>query len=517
MHHFARYLYLGTGGRCKLDREMIENLLMEEERSGRRGTMMSILMLPWLAHGHISPFLELSKRFSERNITIYFCSTPVSLNSIRERLSRTKYASGILLVELHLPNLPDLPPHFHTTKHLPPHLMPTLKKAFDLSSRGFSDILGLLRPDLIVYDFLQPWAPAVARSQGIPAVEFLCSSAAMSTFSFNFQVNPGAEFPFPEIYLSSHEVPGFAQLFEKTANGIKDGDRVKWCHERSAEVVLIKSFREIEAKYIDYLTVVTRKKVVPVGPLVDEDHDNGQKDDGRRSEITDWLDKKREKSTVFVSFGSEYFLSEEEILEIAQGLEQSRMNFIWVIRFHGGGGGEDQQWKRPVDSIEEALPEGFLGRVRDRGFVASVWAPQAEILRHPSTGGFLSHCGWSSVMESMKLGIPIIAMPMHLDQPINARLVVEGVGVGLEVKRDEKGKIRGEEVARTVRSVMVEKAGERVRRRARELRDVMIMRRERGQEDEDIDGAAEQLLQVCGKMNCLVGEEENGRKLLVPN
>nr|GEX32294.1 beta-D-glucosyl crocetin beta-1,6-glucosyltransferase-like [Tanacetum cinerariifolium] len=38
-------------------------------------------------------------------------------------------------------------------------------------------------------------------------------------------------------------------------------------------------------------------------------------------------------------------------------------------------------------------------------------------------------------MEAMKFGVPINAMPMHLDQPVNARLVVE-LGLGKEVLRD---------------------------------------------------------------------------------
>ena len=53
------------------------------------------------------------------------------------------------------------------------------------------------------------------------------------------------------------------------------------------------------------------------------------------------------------------------------------------------------------------------------------WAPQTKILEHPSIGGFVSHCGWSSVMESMKFGVPIIAVPVHFDQPLNNRLVEE--------------------------------------------------------------------------------------------
>ena len=68
------------------------------------------------------------------------------------------------------------------------------------------------------------------------------------------------------------------------------------------------------------------------------------------------------------------------------------------------------------------------------------WAPQGTILKSGRVGGFVSHCGRSSVMESIKFSVPIIAMPMQYDQPLNARFV-EDIGVGLEVKRDNNGDI----------------------------------------------------------------------------
>ena len=93
-------------------------------------------------------------------------------------------------------------------------------------------------------------------------------------------------------------------------------------------------------------------------------------------------------------------------------------------------------------SVEKALPLGFLERVGERGMVVEGWVPQVKILLHSSIGGFVSHCGWSSVMEAMKYGNPIIAIPMHIDQPVNARLVEE-IGVGVEVVRDKNGKLAG--------------------------------------------------------------------------
>ncbi|KAF8396448.1 hypothetical protein HHK36_018067 [Tetracentron sinense] len=382
------------------------------------------------------------------------------------------------MVELHLPTFPDLPPHYHTTKGLPPHLMATLKKAFDMANPSFSNILKTLNPDLLIYDFIQPWAPVVASAQNIPAILFLSSGASASCFFHHKIKGLGVEFPFPSIHLEEHENLKISQLLESSANQLKDKDRVLECVEKSSYIILIKTFREIEAKYIDYLSFLIQKKIVPVGPLVqdliEEDY---------QSKFIEWLSKKDQSSAVFVSFGTEYFLSKEEMEEIAHGLELSKVNFIWVVRFPEG-----ESMK-----VDEALPKRFLERVGERGMVVEGWAPQGKILEHSSIGGFVSHCGWSSVMEGMKYGVPIIAMPMHLDQPMNARLVVE-VGVGMEVKREKDGRVERGEVAKVIREVVVEKEGEEVRRKSKELSEKM-----RKKEEEEIDGVVEELLQLCKK------------------
>ncbi|XP_059648469.1 UDP-glucosyltransferase 29-like [Cornus florida] len=441
----------------------------------RQSNTISILMFPWLAHGHISPFLELAKVLPKRNFYIYLCSTPVNLSSIKPKLTQ-KDSISIKLVELHLPTLPDLPSHYHTTNGLPPDLMPTLKKAFDMSKPTFSNILKTLNPDLLIYDFLQPWAPEVALSHNIPATLFLSPGAASTCFIFHLFKNPSSEFPFPEIYIRDLERVGIMGSDESSSNGLKDHNRLEECARLSSDIVLIKSLRELEGKYIDYLSMEIEKKVVPVGPLVQEGIVKEEK-----MEIFEWLNKKEKGSTVFVSFGSEYFLCREDMEEIANGLELSNVSFIWVVRFPVG----------EKIRVQEALPEGFLERVRGRGMVVEGWAPQTRILGHSNIGGFVSHCGWSSVMEGIKCGVPIIAMPMQLDQPLNAR-VVEEVGVGVEVKRDDSGGLNREEVARVIKGVVVEKSGEVVRRKARELSEKL---REKG--EKEMDGVVEELVKLC--------------------
>lgn len=263
---------------------------------------------------------------------------------------------------------------------------------------------------------------------------------------------------------------------------MKEMNRFMESLNRSCDIILIKSFREIEGKYIDYLSTLAGKKVVPVGPLVEDPISTSEDENSKY--IIRWLDNKDKSSTVFVSFGSEFFLTKEEIEELAHGLELSEANFIWVVRFPEG----------EKVKVDLALPEGFRDRIKDRGMIVEGWAPQVEILRHSSIGGFVSHCGWNSAIESMKFGVPIIAMPMQLDQPLNARLIEEAVGVGVEVRRDESGGLQREEIAKVVRRVVMEKDGEGVRTNARKFSESMGLKKE-----EEIDGVVDELLRLFRK------------------
>ncbi|KAL3501218.1 hypothetical protein ACH5RR_035667 [Cinchona calisaya] len=440
----------------------------------------SILMLPWLAHGHVSPYLELAKKLTTRNFNIYLCSTPATLSSVRSKIGE-KFSQSIQLVEIHLPTLPTLPPHYHTTNGLPSHLMGTLKDAFDMASPNFRNILNSLKPDLVIYDLLQPWAPEAASALNIPAVLFISSSATMTSYAQHFFKTPGIKFPYSStIYFRNYESVFVKSLYKRD----QDTFRVVNCMERSSKIILIKSFKEIEGKYSDYLSCLTGKNVVPVGPLVQDPIFDNQD-----SKIMDWLDKKDKCSTIFVSFGSEYFLSKEDMEEIAYGLELCNVNFIWVVRFPKG--------ENVI--LEEVLPKGFLERLGNRGMVVNGWAPQAKILNHSSVGGFVSHCGWNSVLEGLKFGLPIIAMPMHLDQPVNARLLEE-VGAGVEVLRDSNGKLHREKMAEIINMLVKDASGECVRKRVREFQEKI-----ESKGDEEIDEVVHDLVHLCEMKNKING------------
>ncbi|KAL8512652.1 hypothetical protein ACS0TY_018953 [Phlomoides rotata] len=71
---------------------------------------------------------------------------------------------------------------------------------------------------------------------------------------------------------------------------------MKFLYEVSSEIVLLKTCKGLEGKYIDYLSSVTKKRILGVGSLV---ADADQAED-ENSEILQWLSKKEPNSTVYI-------------------------------------------------------------------------------------------------------------------------------------------------------------------------------------------------------------------------
>ncbi|KAG5583563.1 hypothetical protein H5410_054190 [Solanum commersonii] len=335
-----------------------------------QSTKWKVFLFPWLAYGHISPFLELATKLVDRGFLVDLCSSPINLSFTRTRIPKT-YCSSIHLVELQLPDLQELPPHYHTTNGLPLHLHSTLQK--------------------------QLWAAGVASTLDIPAVRFFTSCATIAHKVVKEHCEDDAEVRTPEEFCDAN--------------------------------------RHVE-------------------------RDGGV--DGNM-EIMEWLGKKDKLSTILVSFGSGYFLTKQELEEVAFGLELSQVNFIWAF-------------------LKELVIEGWL------------WEDglhKQEFLTHSGIGGFVSHCGWNSISESIDYGFPIIVMPMDLDQPMNTKLLVE-IGVALEVLRDENVVLHREDIPRVIKDVICGKSGDNLRCDMRNLGKKL-----RFKNVEDIDAAVMEVTQLC--------------------
>ncbi|KAF2293822.1 hypothetical protein GH714_005021 [Hevea brasiliensis] len=135
----------------------------------------------------------------------------------------------------------------------------------------------------------------------------------------------------------------------------------------------------------------------------------------------------------FLCFGSMGSFSEDQVKEIACALEHSGCRFLWALRRPPLPG----KLASPSDyeDPQEVLPEGFLDRTAGIGKVIG-WAPQVAILAHQAVGGFVSHCGWNSVLESIWFGVPIAAWPIYSEQQLNAFEMVFELGLAVEIKID---------------------------------------------------------------------------------
>lgn len=185
---------------------------------------------------------------------------------------------------------------------------------------------------------------------------------------------------------------------------------------------------------------------------------------GSIKKVLEWLDLQPSKSVLYVSFGSGGTLSGAQLAELAFGLEQSRHRFIWVVRPPREDNTLGTYFKagNKADGLPDYLPEGFLARTSEVGRVVPSWAPQREILSHGSIGGFLTHCGWNSSLESIVEGVPMICWPLYAEQKMNATMLSDQLGAAVRTSRESlsKGLIGRAEIEGMMRTIMETDADE---------------------------------------------------------
>lgn len=431
------------------------------------GGKLHIAMFPWLAFGHINPFLELAKLIAQKGHRISFISTPRNI----DRLPKLppNLSPFVNLVKLPLPPTENLPEEAQATIDLPRDKVPHLKNAHDRLQDSIANFLRSSNPDWVVYDFAAHWLPDIARNLGIPSAFFSICTAACLTFADpaltpddrkrpeDYTVSPKwVTFPTKvayrffeilKIYDTVSGDDGAVPVFRSFAQVL-----------RGCDVVAVRTCWEFELQWLRLLEDLQRKPVFPVGVLAppgsSNNGDNDDENDWRP--VMEWLDKQAKRSVVYVAFGTEAKLRQDELTEMAHGLELSGLPFFWVLRMDG-------------DDSKLRLPEGFEERSRGRSFVCTTWAPQLKILAHDSVGGFLTHSGWSSVVEALRFERPLVLFTIANDQGLNAALFEEKK-VGYTIPRDEHdGSFTRQSVADSLRLVVVEEEGKLYRDKAKEM------------------------------------------------
>ncbi|KAJ1274939.1 hypothetical protein BS78_05G097700 [Paspalum vaginatum] len=435
-----------------------------------------VVMYPTPGMGHLFAMVELGKALGARGlaVTILVMDPPYDTG-----------APGPFLAGVSAEN-PSISFHRLPSAALPPvasrHYEALIIEAVRVSTPHLRAYLAAAAPppSALVLDMFSGAALGVARDLGVPAYFFFTSGAAVLAF---FQQLPalhaGTAASFRDMGEAPVRVPGvppFPATHAIHATMDRDDAAYAGFLDASAALcrcdgVIVNTFRALEPRAVD--AVVAGRCAPPghptppvhcVGPLIKslEFAEGG-------AECLPWLDTQPRASVVFLCFGSLGRFSAAQTREVAAGLEASGHRFLWVVRAPPVDDDDDavkRFGKTPEPDLDALLPDGFLRRTEGRGLVVKSWAPQRDVLAHASVGGFVTHCGWNSVLEAVVAGVPMLGWPLHAEQRMNLVLLEElQLAVAVEGSDRNEGVVTAEEVAGKVRWLMDSDGGTVLRER----------------------------------------------------
>ncbi|PQQ06558.1 hypothetical protein Pyn_40435 [Prunus yedoensis var. nudiflora] len=333
----------------------------------------------------------------------------------------------------------------------------------------FERLLGRLEqpPVLIVADTFLPWAIRVGNRRNVPAASFWPMPASVfSVFQHFHLLAENGHFPVDLLERGNERVdyiPGVSSTRLVDLPHFIDGSSsniLSHIHEdfswvAKAQYLLFPSIYELETQVLDVLRAKFSLPVYTIGPLIPYFNSNNDPSGSGVFNYLKWLDSQPCSSVLYVSMGSFLSVSSAQMDEIAAGLCESGVRFIWVAR------GETGRLKEVCGDMGLVVP----------------WCDQLRVLCHSSVGGFLTHCGWNSVREGVFAGVAFLAFPLLMDQGMVSNLIVEDWKVGLRVKKAEvkiDHLVTREEIAGLVKKIMdlEDEEGKEMRRRARELKKI---------------------------------------------
>ncbi|XP_075516994.1 anthocyanidin 3-O-glucosyltransferase 5-like [Primulina tabacum] len=338
-------------------------------------------------------------------------------------------------------------------------------------------------PVALIIDIFTTDAIEICEELSIPVYSFFTASTPLLALSLylptlDFEVEGEfVDLPAPV------EIPGCKPMrTEDLLDQLKDrkNDEYKWyllnvSRLQYAAGILVNTWENLDVQRIgalkqnSFFRSIPTPPVFPIGPLIKEEEILKEKD----AEILAWLDNQPCESVLFVALGSGGTLSSKQLIELAWGLEMSKQKFILVVRKPTDANASGTYFTVGSDEDDPSayLPDGFLEKTSGVGVVVPSWVPQLAVLRHRSTGAFLSHCGWNSALESLVQGVPMIAWPMYAEQRMNSTMLVEELGVAVKAAAEIGEVFVGrKEIETAVREVMEGEKGKMLRSRAAELK-----------------------------------------------
>ncbi|KAL8478185.1 hypothetical protein ACS0TY_030176 [Phlomoides rotata] len=304
----------------------------------------------------------------------------------------------------------------------------------------------------------------LAKELGAPSYVFFTCGAATLGLMFRLQSLRDDEHQDPSEYENSNaavSIPAFVHpvparvlpspVFD-SGNGFLDIAKKL----REARGIVVNTFLEFEPHAIMSLSSDEKiPPVYPVGPMIQDERKESDEREEKGHEIIGWLDQQPNDSVVFLCFGTGGCFGGDQVKQIATGLENSGLRFLWSLRKPPPKG--ELGFPMEFENLDEVLPGGFLNRTAGIGKVIG-WAPQMAVLSHPAVGGFVSHCGWNSILESVWCGVPMAVWPLAAEQQANAFQLVKELEIAVEIKMDYRKNsdviVGGEKIKKAIKALM---------------------------------------------------------------
>nr|BBK15468.1 UDP-glycosyltransferase [Polygala tenuifolia] len=447
--------------------------------------LAELVFIPFPCIGHLVSAVELAKLLVQRDerisVTVLLISVPLdpTIQAYVNSLSSNNRIQYIKLPQETIPT--DGEPELFLYRIVENHKQPVKDAVTQLAmnaNRGTdsSQLAGF------VVDMMCSAMIDVADEFGVPTYVFHPASAGFLAIAFHLQSihdqhnGDAIEFNNPEAEL---QAPSCANPvpYKALPDFIPGGVSTKAFYNlvrkyRETKGILINTFMELESGAIGSMADGEIPPLYPIGPVINLKTEV----EIESSIIIKWLDEQPDSSVVFLCFGSYGSFGSDQTKEIALALEKSGMRFLWTLRKPPPKG--KIEYPKDMSDFEEFLPDGFLNRTADVGKVIG-WAPQIEILCHRAIGGFVSHCGWNSTLESIYSGVPIATWPQYSEQQLNAFQLVKEYKLAQEIRMDYRKKfgadehedvVTAEEIINGLRALMEKDCG--TRRRMKEMRDI---------------------------------------------
>ncbi|RZC82107.1 hypothetical protein C5167_044893 [Papaver somniferum] len=331
---------------------------------------LHVFLFPVMAQSLMIPMVDVARLFAARGLKSTIITTPLNAMSVSKSVERDRLSGLNINVQIiPFPGVEaGLPEGIECLNEITsPEMMPKFFRAMDMVQEPFEKLLEEHRPDFVVAGMFLTWATE-------------------STAKFD------------KIEMSTAQIPSHSE----SSNFVFEMQKKISEFEVNSKGILVNSFYELEPAYAEHYKIVLGRKAWHIGPISFlNEHAADKAQRGKKSAIDEqyvlkWLDSKEPNSVLYVCFGSVSRVNDNQLLELAMGLESS----------------------------------GFEERVKGRGLIIRDWAPQLLILDHQAVGGFMTHCGWNSLLESISAGVLMITWPMFTDQFYNEIFITQVIKIG---------------------------------------------------------------------------------------